>query len=80
MRLNGEVMQDAHTSRMVWPIDVLIEYITSWLALNPGDLIVSGTPGGVGFKRTPPVFMQPGDIAEVDIEKVGVLSNPVVDE
>ena len=80
MRLNGKTMQDAHTSQMVWPIEVLIEYITSWLPLNPGDLIVSGTPGGVGFKRTPPVFMKPGDIAEVEIEKIGILSNPIVDE
>jgi 2-keto-4-pentenoate hydratase/2-oxohepta-3-ene-1,7-dioic acid hydratase in catechol pathway len=80
MRLNGKTMQDAHTSQMVWPVDVLIEYITSWLPLNPGDLIVSGTPGGVGFKRKPPVFMKPGDIAEVEIEKIGVLRNPIADE
>ncbi len=80
MRLNGKIMQDAHTSQMVWPIDVLIEYITCWLPLNPGDLIVSGTPGGVGFKRNPPVFMAPGDTAEVEIEKIGILSNPIVDE
>jgi 2-keto-4-pentenoate hydratase/2-oxohepta-3-ene-1,7-dioic acid hydratase in catechol pathway len=80
MRLNGKIMQDAHTSQMVWPIDVLIEYITSWLPLNPGDLIVSGTPGGVGFKRTPPVFMKPGDSAEVEIEKIGILSNTIEDE
>ncbi len=80
MRLNGQVLQDAHTSQMVWPIDVLIEYITCWLPLNPGDLIVSGTPGGVGFKRTPPIFMKPGDCAEVEIEKIGVLSNTIVDE
>jgi len=80
MRLNGKTMQDAHTSQMVWPVDVLIEYITSWLPLNPGDLIVSGTPGGVGFKRTPPVFMQPGDSAEVEIEKIGILSNTIADE
>jgi 2-keto-4-pentenoate hydratase/2-oxohepta-3-ene-1,7-dioic acid hydratase in catechol pathway len=80
MRLNGKVMQDAHTSQMVWPINVLIEYITSWIPLNPGDLIVSGTPGGVGFKRNPPVFMQPGDIAEVEIEGIGTLRNLVADE
>jgi 2-keto-4-pentenoate hydratase/2-oxohepta-3-ene-1,7-dioic acid hydratase in catechol pathway len=80
MRLNGNVMQDAHTSQMIWPVDVLIEYITSWLPLNPGDLIVSGTPGGVGFKRSPPVFMQPGDVAEIEIEKIGTLRNIIVDE
>ncbi len=80
MRLNGRTMQDAHTSQMVWPVDVLIEYITSWLPLNPGDLIVSGTPGGVGFKRQPPVFMKPGDVAEVEIEGIGVLRNVIADE
>lgn len=80
MRLNGQTMQDAHTSQMVWPVDVLIEYITSWLPLNPGDLIVSGTPGGVGFKRQPPVFMKPGDLAEVEIEGIGILRNTIADE
>lgn len=80
MRLNGKVMQDAHTSQMVWPVAVLIEYITRWLPLNPGDLIVSGTPGGVGFKRTPPVYMQPGDVAEVEIQGIGILRNPIQDE
>ncbi len=73
-------MQDAHTRDMTFPVDALIEYITCWLPLNPGDLIVSGTPGGVGFKRNPPVFMKPGDIAEVEIEKIGVLVNTVADE
>jgi 2-keto-4-pentenoate hydratase/2-oxohepta-3-ene-1,7-dioic acid hydratase in catechol pathway len=80
LRLNGKVMQDANTKDMVWPIPVLIEYITMWLPLNPGDLIVSGTPGGVGFKRNPPVFMQNGDVAEVEIEKIGVLRNSIKDE
>jgi 2-keto-4-pentenoate hydratase/2-oxohepta-3-ene-1,7-dioic acid hydratase in catechol pathway len=80
MRLNGKLMQDAHTSQMIWPTAVLIEYITSWLPLNPGDLIVTGTPGGVGFKRNPPVFMKPGDVAEVEIERIGVLVNTIADE
>ena len=80
MRLNGKVMQNAHTSQMIWPVNVVIEYITSWLPLNPGDLIAMGTPGGVGFKRTPPVFMQPGDIAEVEFEKIGTLTNSIEDE
>lgn len=80
MRLNGKVMQDAHTRDMTFQVDALIEYITCWLPLNPGDLIVSGTPGGVGFKRNPPVFMKPGDVAEVEIEKIGVLANTIADE
>lgn len=80
LRLNGKVMQDANTKDMIWPIPVLIEYITKWLPLNPGDLIVSGTPGGVGFKRNPPVFMKDGDVVEVEIEKIGVLRNAVQDE
>jgi len=80
MRLNGQVMQSANTSQMIWPVDVLIEYITSWLPLSPGDTIVSGTPGGVGFKRKPPIFMKPGDIAEVEIEKIGILKNTIEDE
>ncbi|MBI4191442.1 MAG: fumarylacetoacetate hydrolase family protein [Betaproteobacteria bacterium] len=80
MRLNGKVMQSDHTSQMIWPVNVVIEYITCWLPLNPGDLIVMGTPGGVGFKRTPPVFMQPGDIAEVEFEKIGTLTNRIEDE
>jgi 2-keto-4-pentenoate hydratase/2-oxohepta-3-ene-1,7-dioic acid hydratase in catechol pathway len=80
MRLNGTIMQDANTSQMIWPVDALVEYITRWLPLNPGDLIVSGTPGGVGFKRNPPIFMKPGDIAEVEIEKIGTLYNSIEDD
>lgn len=80
MRLNGKVMQDARTEQMVWPIDYLIEYITRWIPLNPGDLLVSGTPGGVGVKRKPPVFMKPGDVAEVEIDKIGVLVNRIEDD
>lgn len=80
MRLNGQVMQDANTAQMVWPIAVLIDYVTRWLPLNPGDLIVSGTPGGVGVKRTPPIFMKPGDKAEVEIERIGTLFNTIADD
>jgi len=80
LRLNGEVMQKDNTNGMIWPIDVAIEYITSWIPLNPGDLIVTGTPGGVGFKRNPPIFMKPGDIAEVEFQKIGTLVNRIEDE
>jgi len=80
MRLNGEVMQQANTSMLIHSIPSLIHYISTILPLTPGDLIVTGTPGGVGAKRTPPVWMKPGDIAEVSISAIGTLRNTVVAE
>ena len=80
MRLNGEVMQHANTSQMIFSVQKIIEYITEWTPLKPGDLIVSGTMGGVGFARTPPIFMKPGDVAEIEIERIGILRNTVEDE
>jgi 2-keto-4-pentenoate hydratase/2-oxohepta-3-ene-1,7-dioic acid hydratase in catechol pathway len=80
MRLNGEVMQSANTSNMVFTVAQLISYISDWLPLNPGDLIASGTMGGVGFARQPPVFMKSGDRAEVTISGIGTLVNTVQDE
>jgi 2-keto-4-pentenoate hydratase/2-oxohepta-3-ene-1,7-dioic acid hydratase in catechol pathway len=76
-RLNGEVMQHTTTEFMIFPIPVLIEYISSFTSLQPGDVIVSGTPGGVGAKRTPPVWMKAGDKVEIEVSKVGVLFNTV---
>lgn len=76
-RLNGKVMQDANTSMFIFDIPALIEYLSSFTPLSPGDVIATGTPGGVGFKRDPQVFMKPGDVVEVEIEKIGVLRNPV---
>jgi len=73
-------MQHANTSQMIFSVQKIIEYVTEWTPLKPGDLIVSGTMGGVGFARTPPIFMKPGDIAEVEIEKIGVLRNTIEDE
>jgi 2-keto-4-pentenoate hydratase/2-oxohepta-3-ene-1,7-dioic acid hydratase in catechol pathway len=58
----------------------LINYCSDWTELVPGDVIVTGTPGGVGFVRNPPIFMKPGDTVEVDVDKIGVLSNPIVQE
>ena len=80
MRLNGTVMQKANTAQMIHSIQSTIEYITEWMPLQPGDLIATGTMGGVGFARTPPIFMKPGDIAEVEIEGIGVLRNTIEDE
>jgi len=76
-RLNGKVEQHASTSQMVFPVARLIEYCSTWTTLVPGDVIVTGTPGGVGFKRTPPLFMKVGDTVEVEIDKVGTLRHTV---
>jgi 2-keto-4-pentenoate hydratase/2-oxohepta-3-ene-1,7-dioic acid hydratase in catechol pathway len=73
-------MQHTTTESMIFSIPVLIEYISTFTTLQPGDVIVTGTPGGVGAKRTPPVWMKPGDLAEVEISKVGVLANQIAAE
>jgi acylpyruvate hydrolase len=79
-RLNGEVMQDANTSDMIFAVDETIALLTEVLTLEPGDVIVMGTPAGVGQARSPQVWMKAGDRFEVEIEKIGTLVNPVVDE
>jgi 2-keto-4-pentenoate hydratase/2-oxohepta-3-ene-1,7-dioic acid hydratase in catechol pathway len=79
-RLNGDVMQHTTTDLLIWPIDVLIKYITTFTELRPGDVISTGTPGGVGFKRNPPVFMKAGDTVEIEISSIGILENPIVAE
>jgi len=76
-RLNGEVVQHASTAQLIFGIARLIHYISRFATLEPGDVIVTGTPGGVGFKRTPPLFMQDGDVVEVEVAGVGCLSNRV---
>ena len=76
-RLNGQQMQHADTDMMIFKFPKLIEYISAFTPLAPGDVIVTGTPGGVGSRRTPPVWMKPGDTVEIEIDKVGVLSNPI---
>ncbi len=79
-RLNGEIMQDANTDDMVFDVATLIATISEAITLESGDVIVTGTPSGVGQSRKPPVFMKAGDRIEVEIEKIGILSNPVIDE
>lgn len=79
-RLNGRLMQESRTDRLIFDVPVLIELISVAITLEPGDVIITGTPGGVGAARKPPVYMQPGDIFEVEIEGIGVLSNSVQDE
>ena len=77
-RLNGEVMQKATLADLIFPIPRLLSYISAFTPLSSGDVIVTGTPGGVGDRREPPVYMRPGDVIEVDIGIVGTLVNPVV--
>jgi 2,4-didehydro-3-deoxy-L-rhamnonate hydrolase len=76
--LNGEVMQSSNTSRMIFNIPYLISYISQGITLEPGDVISSGTPEGVGAFRKPPVWLKAGDVFEVKVEKLGTLRNPVV--
>ena len=78
-RLNGRVMQEADTRDMIFDVATLVSVCSEPFALQPGDIIIAGTPAGVGFARKPPVFMKAGDVCEVEIEGVGLLSNPVVD-
>ena len=75
---NGEVTQTSNTSKMIFSLAYLISYISQGITLEPGDVIASGTPEGVGFFRDPPVLLKPGDVCEVRVEKLGMLRNPVV--
>lgn len=76
-RLNGQLFQDGHSRHMLFPLAKLLAYLTKFITLQPGDLLASGTPAGVGFARKPPVFLQPGDRIDIEVERVGTLSNPV---
>src|SRR5688572_16391626 len=78
LTLNGKTMQDSNTDQLIFGIPELIEFISQSVTLEPGDVIATGTPPGVGFARKPPVFLQPGDEMVVDIEGIGNLGNPVV--
>ena len=76
--LNGKTMQDSNTNQLIFGVPELVEFLSETITLEPGDVIATGTPPGVGFARKPPVFLQPGDKMEVVIENVGWLNNPVV--
>ncbi len=77
-RVNGATLQDSNTSKMIFRVPELLEFISAGITLEPGDIIATGTPEGVGVFRTPPIFLKPGDIVEIEIEKLGILRNPVV--
>lgn len=79
-RLNDELVQDQPISDMIWDIGAIIEYISAFTPLAPGDVIATGTPGGVGDKRTPPLYMKDGDKIEVEIGRIGKLVNRIIDE
>jgi 2-keto-4-pentenoate hydratase/2-oxohepta-3-ene-1,7-dioic acid hydratase in catechol pathway len=79
-RLNGQTVQSATVDLLIFSIPEIIEYVSAWSELVPGDVIATGTPGGVGFKRNPPLLMKAGDTVEVDISGIGILSNPIEDE
>jgi 2-keto-4-pentenoate hydratase/2-oxohepta-3-ene-1,7-dioic acid hydratase in catechol pathway len=78
LRVNGRVMQDASTGQMIFPVAALISVLSSFVTLEPGDVIVTGTPSGVGNARKPPVYLKPGDVVDAEIERIGLLKNPVV--
>lgn len=80
LRLNGETLQNSSTSQMVFQAQNLVAYLSQIVTLQVGDLIFTGTPPGVGFARKPPIFLKPGDVAEVEIDGLGVLVNPIVQE
>ncbi len=79
-RLNGEVVQSASTDDLVFDVATLVSVLSEAFTLEPGDIIVTGTPSGVGLARKPPLWMKPGDVCEVELEGIGVLRNPVVDQ
>ena len=78
LRLNGQTMQDSNTKQMIFKVGEVLAYLSIVFTLQTGDIIFTGTPPGVGFARKPPVFLKPGDVAEVEIDGLGVLRNPVL--
>jgi 2-keto-4-pentenoate hydratase/2-oxohepta-3-ene-1,7-dioic acid hydratase in catechol pathway len=76
-RVNGVTLQDSNTGQLIFKIPALISFLSRNITLEPGDVVLTGTPPGVGFARKPPVFLNPGDMVEIEIEKVGLLQNPV---
>lgn len=79
-RVNGEVVQRENTSQMIFSVAATIAFLSSFMTLEPGDLIATGTPSGIGARRQPPLFLHPGDIVEVEIERIGMIRNQMVAE
>jgi len=77
-RVNGRTMQNSNTSKLIFNVPYLVEFISAAITLEPGDIIATGTPEGVGVFRKPPIFLKPGDVVEIEIERLGILRNPVV--
>jgi acylpyruvate hydrolase len=77
LRLNGERLQKSNTRNLIFDVPALVSHISQTMTLEPGDVISTGTPSGVGFVRNPPIFLKPGDTVEIEIEGIGVLRNPV---
>jgi 2-keto-4-pentenoate hydratase/2-oxohepta-3-ene-1,7-dioic acid hydratase in catechol pathway len=80
LRLNGTTLQDSSTEQLIFGVDAIVAFLSETVTLEPGDIIATGTPPGVGFARKPPVFLKAGDVVEVEIDGLGVLSNPVAAE
>jgi 2-keto-4-pentenoate hydratase/2-oxohepta-3-ene-1,7-dioic acid hydratase in catechol pathway len=80
LRINGKTEQSSNTRHLIFKIPTIIAYCSTIFDLAPGDVLVTGTPAGVGWSRKPPQFLKPGDVVEVEIERIGILRNPVVDE
>ena len=79
-RLNGETVQSSNTEQMIFSVSRTVSLLSEIMTLEPGDLIAMGTPSGVGHARRPPLWMKPGDVCEIDIEGIGILTNPVIAE
>jgi 2-keto-4-pentenoate hydratase/2-oxohepta-3-ene-1,7-dioic acid hydratase in catechol pathway len=79
-RLNGQLVQDANTNDLLFQIPELIARLSEAMTLQPGDILVTGTPAGVGFARKPPLFMKHGDVCEIEVQGIGLLQNSIVDE
>ena len=77
VRVNGRTLQDSTTEQLVFGVDALVSFLSQTVTLEPGDVIATGTPPGVGFARKPPIFLQDGDVVEIEVEGLGILSNPV---
>lgn len=77
-RVNGQVVQQANTATMIFSLATIVSFLSSLMTLEPGDIIATGTPAGVGFKHTPPLYLRDGDVVEVEIADIGQIRNPIV--